>query len=440
MSGAIQAGLVFRTTQGATALLTMVCIVTVLSAAEQGYFLTFLSILAAQQLLELGLSMVIMQVASHESVGLEWQGVRAAFPRASTEAHLAKLLAWSQRWYGGIAVVFLLAVVPAGWLVLSGDHQSLVGDSWKGPWLVAGVMLAVNIVFAPILALLEGCGRISEVFVFRSWQEVASSLGMWIGLLEGLGLYSLGIYLAVRATACLIYLARYRSFLAQLWTHRGGTSAAFAWSRDIWPLQWRISLSFGAGYLIFHLTTPIVFALLGPVAAGQWALTYLIVFSIGQFWLTWVSAHAPELGNLAAQRRYREMEALFFHDARRSIAACAAGLTIGYLALWLVFEYRLPYAGRLIEPRAAAVLVVWALVNHVVNVMAVYLRAHREEPYLLPSLAGGILVPLSVYYFGGLFGAMGIASAYLALGCLVGLGWGGIIFWRKILARRLATS
>lgn len=430
-------GLAFRLTQVATTLLTVACVVTTLSPAQQGYLLTFLSILAAQQLLELGLSTVIMQVASHESVGVEWDGRTALFARETTAIHLAKVLIWSQLWYAGIAVLFVLTVVPAGWLLLAADHDSTVGHSWKGPWLLAGFMFAVNLVFAPALALLEGCGRISQVYLFKSWQEVSASLGLWIGLLSGMGLYSLGIFLAIRAAACLLFIfLGYRRFLLQLWRHRSHSSPAFAWIRDIWPLQWRISLSFGAGYLIFQLNTPIVFALLGPVAAGQWALTYTIVFSIGQFWITWVAARAPELGNLAAQREYRRMEMLFFRDLRYSTAACATGLVLAYLAFCGGVKFGLPYMDRLVAPQAAGILCAWGIVNHVVNVMAIHLRAHREEPYLLPSLVGGVLIPTSVYNLGGLFGTTGIALAYLAITSTVGLGWGGWIFYRKMRLRR----
>lgn len=430
-------GLAFRLTQAATTLLTICFVMTALSPVQQGYLFTFLGILAAQQLLELGLSTVIMQVTSHESIGMEWDERLALFPQESTAIHLAKMLTWAQIWFAGMAFLFLVTVVPAGWILLSADHHSTVRHSWEGPWLVAGFMCALNLLFAPTLAVLEGCGRISDVYLFKIWQEVLASLGLWIGLLSGMGLYSLGIFLAIRVAVCLAFIfSGYRRFLLQLWRHRVSPSPGFVWARDIWPLQWRTSLSFGAGYLIFQFNTPIVFALHGPIVAGQWALTYTIVFSIGQFWITWVAARAPELGNLAAQHEYKRMEMLFFRDLRHSTTACATGLILAYLVLCGGVKLGLPYMDRLLDLQAAGLICAWGVVNHVVNVMAIHLRAHREEPYLLPSLVGGVLIPTSVYYLGGLFGTFGIAMSYLVITSTVGLGWGGWIFFRKLQLRR----
>jgi hypothetical protein len=440
VAGPIQAGLLFRATQVAAAVITLFCVAVLLTPVQQGYFFTFMGLLAAQQLLELGVSLVIMQVASHHAVGLSWNDRSAHFLDAGNAQRLAGLFAWSLRWYGGIAGAFLCTVLPAGWLVLSRDASLDAAQSWQAAWLLAGVVFALNFAFTPALALLEGCGRISQVYLFRSWQEAAAGVALWLGLLAGAGLYSIGIYLAVRAAASAVYLAGYRGFFSALRKRRAGPARGFHWLREIWPFQWRISVSWAAGYLIFQLTTPIVFGVLGPVAAGQWALTYMVVYQTAQFWLIWVSARAPELGNLAAQGRYREMERVFFGAAIPSIAASGAGLATAYLLLLAVFLYRLPYFDRFIEPVPAAMLVCWALVNQVVNMMAVYLRAHREEPYLLPSLAGGILIPPSVYFLGSRFGIEGVAASYLVIGCLIGLGWGGAIFREKIAACRAVSS
>jgi hypothetical protein len=439
-AGPVQAGLLSRAVQTATGVITLCFVAWLLTPMQQGYFFTFMGLLAAQQLLELGLPLVIMQVASHHSVGVTWDGRIARFFDAGNAHRVAGLFAWSVRWYCGVAIAFLCTVIPAGWFVLSGHTSPDTTQSWQGAWLLAGVVLGANLLFIPPLALLEGSGKISHVYLFRMWQEAIASLVLWLSLLGGSGLYSIGIYLAVRAAASAVYVGGYRDFFALLWQRRAEVLREFDWRREVWPFQWRISVSSGAGYLIFQVSTPIVFAVLGPLAAGQWGLTYLAVQNIAQFWLIWVSARAPELGKMAAEGRYAEMERIFFHAAFPSLVTSAAGLTAGYILLVAAFLYRLPYFDRFIEPLPAALLVGWALVNQTVSIMAVYLRAHREEPYLLPSLAGGILMPPSVYLLGKGFGIEGVAASYLVLACLIGLGWGGAIFWDKITACRALSS
>jgi O-antigen/teichoic acid export membrane protein len=48
--------------------------------------------------------------------------------------------------------------------------------------------------------------------------------------------------------------------------------------------------------------------------------------------------------------------------------------------------------------------------------MAWYLRAHKREPMMLPSLIGGILAGLSTWVLGEKYGPTGAAAGFLALG------------------------
>jgi O-antigen/teichoic acid export membrane protein len=51
--------------------------------------------------------------------------------------------------------------------------------------------------------------------------------------------------------------------------------------------------------------------------------------------------------------------------------------------------------------------------------MAVYLRAHKQEPYLIPSVVHGCLVALSTLILGYKFGAVGVAIGYFIITTLI---------------------
>ena len=41
------------------------------------------------------------------------------------------------------------------------------------------------------------------------------------------------------------------------------------WRTEIWPFQWRLAVSWLCGYFTFQLFNPILFAVRGPIEAGQ---------------------------------------------------------------------------------------------------------------------------------------------------------------------------
>jgi O-antigen/teichoic acid export membrane protein len=65
---------------------------------------------------------------------------------------------------------------------------------------------------------------------------------------------------------------------------------------------------------------------------------------------------------------------------------------------------------------------------------ALYLRAHKQEKFLLISVLCAILTVCSTYYLGKRYGALGMVSGNLAIGLLMGLPLGTYTFlkYRRI--------
>ena len=84
-----------------------------------------------------------------------------------------------------------------------------------------------------------------------------------------------------------------------------------------------------------------------------------------------------------------------------------------------------------LNPLALGFLFTAAVVNVVVFALAVYLRAHKKEPFLWISIVTGVLTGLSTYFFGRYYGATGMAAGYLAVAVVVGLGGGTQVFISK---------
>ena len=81
-------------------LVTVFLIARFLTAAEQGYYYTFASLIALQIVFELGFSFVVMQFASHECAHLHITSEGVIDGDRTAHARLAYLLQTSVRWYG----------------------------------------------------------------------------------------------------------------------------------------------------------------------------------------------------------------------------------------------------------------------------------------------------------------------------------------------------
>ena len=87
-----------------------------------------------------------------------------------------------------------------------------------------------------------------------------------------------------------------------------------------------------------------------------------------------------------------------------------------------------------------------AILNQSVFAMATYLRAHRREPYLAPTVVGAVALGTWTLVAGPLVGATGLAYAHLVVTLIVGWAWGLLIFrhcrttWHKESAPKAIPS
>jgi len=66
--------------------------------------------------------------------------------------------------------------------------------------------------------------------------------------------------------------------------------------------------------------------------------------------------------------------------------------------------------------------------NVVVTSLAIYLRAHKQEKFMVNSIIGALYTAPAAFFAGRAYGGLGIACVY-ALGTLViGLGYGTYTF------------
>ncbi len=407
---------------GSTAgLVTVLLIARFLSPGEQGYYYTFGSLVALQIVFELGFSFVILQLASHERASLSISSDYEITGDPIAHARLASVIQKSVRWYSVAALLMAATLVPVGFHFFAAHQHAGPAVFWRLPWCFAVLMAALNFQIDPFLSFLEGCGYVPEVARLRFMQSVTGSVLAWCALATHHGLFAPAMMLFGMASTAFVWLAGRNKLLLGLLRYQTGSNR-IRWNEEVWPFQWRIAISWFCGYFIFWFFNPVLFAFRGPVAAGQMGMSLSLVNAIQSIAVSWVSTKSAPFGTLIARKEYGLLDHTFFRALRQAFTVSLVGALTAWLGCIYLNLQHLRFAHRLLDPFSLALLLIYMIFNVIIFSEAFYLRAHKQEVFLVTSVVGAVTVTACTLFFGRYYGARGIAAS-----CCVG-NFGGLVW------------
>lgn len=408
-------------------LVTVALIARFLTPAEQGYYYTFGSLVALQIIFELGFSFVILQMASHERAHLEIDPHGTITGDSVAHARLASVLQKAIRWYSGAAVLLALFLLAAGSYFFSKHEQAGTSIHWHLPWAVAAIAAAITFQIDPILSFMEGCGFVANVARVRLCQAGAGSLLAWTALLLHHGLFAPSMIISGNAVVAFAWLSRHRNLLLSLLRYQTH-GHRIHWIQEVWPFQWRIAVSWLCGYFIYQLYNPVLFAFRGPVVAGQMGMSLSLVNALQAVAISWMNTKSAPFGAMVARKEFSQMDYVFFRALWQATAVFASGAVLIIAGDWLLNARHLHFAHRLLSAPCLAAMLGATAVNVIVFGEALYLRAHKQEKFLVNSVLGAVLVASSTWYMAKHYGAGGVVAGNLAIAFLVGLPLGTYVF------------
>lgn len=407
--GAIILGVLARIWSIGTGPFSLLAIVTTLSPEVQGLYFAFFSIVSLVSVFELGLSQALIQFASHEWARLGSGANGRIEGAASSLSRLNGLLRFGMLWFLGVAVTMVLVLLPLGAVFFDRPETSHV--DWRSPWFLLVLASALDVMTFPLLALVQGCGQTGSVFAIRLVRSIALTLCLWCTLLLGGGLWAAGLStLLGTVVVAVAVVLRHGPMLRQVAAGRGDTF--ISWRREILPFQWRLSLTWGSGYLISYTFVPIAMHLEGPALAGRIGMTWMILQSVSATASIWMRARQATLGTLIALGNWTELDRSAWSGGCWMIGVTAlGGLATAVLPLAIgLFDPAL--SQRLLPPYESLVFALGTTAWAVVLAQGYYLRAHKEEPYVLMMMASGAMVVSLSLLFGMEGGAIGIVLGY----------------------------
>ena len=384
----------------------------------QGYYFVGVNIVALAQLFELGLGTIIVQFASHEWPRLRW-GARGGLEGdpIAKDAVNALLLA-ALRWYAWAAIgLFVLA--GGGGLLAFGSAFGREFWSFAVLWGGVAVITALYLLTIPFICVAEGCGDLVAVQRMRALQAAAVLVALWTGIIWAGPLAA--AWLAATAQLVVAFgwlvtrhpglLRAPRSLPAHLVDRSQGLPAQYRVEQNRSAQFWL------ALFLTPQLLAPILLRLRGGDDAGRLGITLAIAIAPLTLSIAWLHGRYPSFGALIAAGRTTEFDGLARRATGEAVAVFLAG-ALGLAAVVRVLPHIVPaMAIRILPLGYLAALFCGSLASLLLQAMAGWLRAFRDEGVAVPIVAGAtgvVLVSAICGAVGGVqFMVVGFAFANL---------------------------
>ncbi len=401
-----------------------------LSPVDQGYYYTFSSLIALQTVFELGFSFVILQLAAHETPHLKIAPNGAISGSDTAHSRLASVLQKSVRWYSVAAVLMFIVLMVAGSRFFSAHQNPSEQIAWKLPWMCVAIATTLTFQMDPVFSFMEGCGFVTNVAHLRFGQAVIGSILAWSALLSHRGLFAPAGLICGQGIAGVVFLFSKRHLLLPL-LRRQTLGNTISWASEIWPFQWRMAVSFLSSYFILPLFNPVLFAYRGATEAGRLGMSTAISTALGTLAYAWVYTKVSPFGAMIARRDYAALDRVFFRTVVQSSALLFTAECGVMGALLFIGPHYPKLVSRVLPLPLFAIILATSFLLHILFCEAVYLRAHKREPFLVLSLLVAALTAINTVVAGRYWGAAGISIGYLLWGGILQVAIGTYIFAKR---------
>lgn len=193
-------------------------------------------------------------------------------------------------------------------------------------------------------------------------------------------------------------------------------------------MQWRTALTGLSAYFAFSFFIPVLFKYHGPVIAGQFGMTWSLVYTVS-ISTSWLYPKVPQLGMLISRREYKELDNLFWRITKIVVSITILSAIFIWLFIYMLNKLDYSLAYRLLPPLPAGILLVAQVILTLSSPFSSYLRAHKKEPLVFVAVSQGILTGLSTLILGKYYSAMGVVFGYFLVNLII-IPWVFIIWHR----------
>jgi hypothetical protein len=182
-----------------------------------------------------------------------------------------------------------------------------------------------------------------------------------------------------------------------------------------------------SGYFIFQLFTPVLFKFHGPEVAGQMGITLAAINAIQGVCLIWPISRMPEFGKFIARKKWDDLDTFFRKTVKQSLEICLLLLPLFLIAI-SILKNNLIIGQRFLPTWEVAFFSLSIICQILISSLAMYMRAHKQEPMMFLSIIGALLIAGSTVVLGYYFSSFGIIVGYLLINIFYGIPFTFLLF------------
>jgi O-antigen/teichoic acid export membrane protein len=230
----------------------------------------------------------------------------------------------------------------------------------------------------------------------RFTQSVLFGLSTWLGIISGFDLWTPAFALMLNLTGTSLFLLKkYKKFFLLFFKNQ---TEKISWKKEIWPLQWKMALSFFSGFILFSFYNPLIFYFFGPVVAGQVGMSMTALNGLTNLCITWTQVYTPQFGSLVSKNQRQELDKLFFKSL--IMTCCTAlffSLSASAMIRWMhTFSWSI--ANRFLPLNLFNLFIIGNFFVITGFPFGIYMRAHKQEPLALPSFILAVVTIAATIY------------------------------------------
>ncbi|WP_243975787.1 hypothetical protein [Vibrio natriegens] len=358
-----------------------------LEESELAFYYAFFSLVAMQQLLEMGIGHVLRQQIAHSFKLTEgmWS--------LDSQREIKNYIYFANFWFLCLSLLFFLLVGGGGYVYFS--TSNIENINWQEPWLILISTISFFIIFTPISITIESVQRQKVLFKARLLSSIINAVSMIVLINGDYKLYSIGIALFISNLVLYILLFVSNVDIFKKLTIVERTKNFFDIFNSIKGLLGRVSLVWLLGYFFWNGFNLIAFKALELEDAGRFMLLmslakvgFQIAESITQGQMTIYSNMIANGNGIKARKLFRRYRGFSF-----------LLLIVGYVVFFVFTKIfseislikKLPDSLMIISVFSYFFTLLFLTLNN--N----FIRCFKAEPFVLVSIFNSILVPLSFY-------------------------------------------
>lgn len=285
------------------------------------------------------------------------------------------------------------------------------------------LLISLRFIISGIEAMLEGAGYREYIARIRIYYSLINGFLLCFFLASDYGLSSLVLSYSISVFLLLIFhLIKKGKIFFLLISNGLRKKNKFSWRKEMLPVQMKLSVSWVFGFFSQQSLVPIIFYLSGPVIAGQFGFLMSIVNAIKSLSSSFIAKESPLFGVYISSKNYYELKYLLKKLVYKTIILLTILVICSFVGIYLLSIFNPDILNRITSLPAMAIILLSIYVIQMNLILANYVRAHNEEPFMAIVILGGILLPLSIalssYYSNN---DVVIASSILIMWILMGI-------------------